>query len=82
MSAARCKERVPDNGDCYSCDNPMPCPRHPAEMVASREAIEEINRILWPALGTRGRNEDSLKLVGRVIDRWRRSAKAIHPQEK
>jgi hypothetical protein len=40
-----CRERVPDNGDDYACENPLPCKRHPKEQTAAREAINEIASI-------------------------------------
>lgn len=68
-----CKERIPDNGDDYSCDKPLPCPRHPPELIEAHESLNKIEKILYPVFGSRtGSYQDIMKLIANVVDQWRK----------
>lgn len=66
-----CRERVGDNGDCYSCDNPLPCTRHPAEQVAARKVLETIGTKLQKPYRLHEQYTDRLRAVAKLVDRYR-----------
>lgn len=67
----RCRERVGDNGDCYSCDNVLPCERHPAEQVAARKALEAIGTTIEKAYRHNEHYADRMRAVARIVDEYR-----------
>lgn len=68
MTTPRCRERIPDNGDDYACDSPLPCAQHPTEEVAARLTLEALHQTLDAPFAYQEKYTDRLRAVMRLLD--------------
>lgn len=73
----RCRERIPDNGDDYACDNPLPCPQHLPEQTVAHELLDAIHAKLGKPYALKETYRGRVLMLGRLIDAYR----AKHPDE-